>query len=123
MGNASLPAESHRPDRIGLMLPEPLDAIDTFGMPAVRAGIVRAAAANGSVTAEQLMSDLSVSRSTITYHIKPLVAAGLLVPNADPSRAGARSGFNRLIWSIDRAALDAHLKALEVELTGGPVPE
>ena len=93
--------------------------------PAEQAGVSVAAARILSRlrdAGQMKISDLAVaersSQPTITNHIKPLVAAGLLTERPDPSRAGAKSGFNRLIWTIDQDALAAHLEVLAAEISG-----
>jgi len=98
------------------MHPELDDVLVAFGMHKVRAGILRVASRRGAVTAEVLMNELHIARATLGYHIRPLVAAGLLRESTDPARANAPAGFNRLLWTVDVDALRAHLATLEAAL-------
>lgn len=84
----------------------------TFGVPALRAGILRVTLARGSVTAQDLMEELQVGRTTLIAHTQALVEAGILVQENDPAKMGARSGFNRLVWRVDEGVLRAHLDLL-----------
>lgn len=93
------------------------DLVKTIGLSASRVGIIRIAYQEGHVTADQLTDELGIARSTLTFHIKPLVDAGILIPEVDPSRAG-KSGFNRLIWRIDREAVDQRLRNISAVITG-----
>ncbi|WP_025104781.1 winged helix-turn-helix domain-containing protein [Microbacterium paraoxydans] len=94
------------------------DVQRALGLSPVRVGIIRAAA-RGPVTAQDLMAELNVSRATLAPHTEALLAAGILVQQKDPTRAGARAGFNRLIWSVDRAVLADHLAALSQSFPAG----
>ncbi len=91
------------------MIPDSPDdrasVLRAFGIPALRAGIIRATLTRGSVTAQDLMEDLQVGRTTLIAHTQALVDAGILVQESDPSKLGARSGFNRLVWRVDEQAL------------------
>lgn len=80
--------------------------------------ILSIAIRDGSCTAEGLMAELGISRSTLGGHIKPLEEAGLLVPSTDPTRSSARGGSNRLVWAVDREALDRILDELRRSITG-----
>ncbi|WP_170285709.1 winged helix-turn-helix transcriptional regulator [Microbacterium rhizomatis] len=94
------------------------DLVKTIGLSASRVGIIRIAYRDGQVTADQLMDQLGIARSTLTFHIKPLVDAGILIPEMDPTRAGKASGFNRLIWWVDRDAVDQRLHCITALITG-----
>lgn len=61
-------------------------------------------------SAGELMDELGLSRSGLTQHIRPLVAAGLLTPVPDPQDSERRSG--KLLWKVDRAAVEEFLTAL-----------
>ncbi|WP_449406901.1 hypothetical protein [Microbacterium maritypicum] len=98
------------------MIPDSPDdraiVLRAFGIPALRAGIIRVTLTRGSVTAQDLMDDLQVGRTTLIAHTQALVDAGILVQESDPSKLGARSGFNRLVWRVDEQALRGQLDAL-----------
>lgn len=98
------------------MIPDSPDdrasVLRAFGIPALRAGIIRATVTRGSVTAQDLMEDLQVARTTLIAHTQALVDAGILVQESDPSKLGARSGFNRLVWRVDEQALRDQLDVL-----------
>lgn len=95
---------------------ERADALHAFGMPALRAGIIRTTLARGAVTARDLMEELQVGRTTLITHTQALVEAGILVQETDPTKFGARSGFNRLVWRADEQALGAQLDLLKAAL-------
>lgn len=80
--------------------------------------ILAIASRDGSCTADGLMAELGISRSTLAVHIKHLEETGLLVPTVDPARASARGGANRLVWKLDREALDRMLDNLRRSITG-----
>lgn len=94
------------------------DLVKTIGLSSSRVGIIRIAYREGQVAADQLMEQLGIARSTLTFHIKPLVDAGILIPETDPSRAGKPSGFNRLIWRVNRQAVDQRLQSINALITG-----
>lgn len=94
------------------------ELVKTIGLSPSRAGIIRIAYQEGHVSAQRLMEQMGISRSTLTFHIKPLVDAGILIAEADPSRAGRPSGFNRLLWRVDRDAVHQHLENLRSVVTG-----
>lgn len=106
---ASMPEDS--PDLLA-------DLVKTIGLSSSRVGIIRIAYRDGQVTADQLMNQLGIARSTLTFHIKPLVDAGILIPEMDPTRAGKASGFNRLIWRVNREAVDQRLQIMTALITG-----
>lgn len=83
-----------------------------FGMPTLRAGIIRTTLDRGTVTAQDLMEALEVGRTTLVPHTQALVDSGILVQEKDPTKAGAKAGFNRLVWHVDRQALDRDLDVL-----------
>lgn len=91
-------------------------ALRAFGVPALRAGIIRATLARGSVTARDLMEDLQVGRTTLIAHTQALVDVGILVQGTDPTKLGARSGFNRLVWRVDEEALRGQLDLVAAAL-------
>lgn len=91
---------------------ETSDALRAFGVSSLRAGIVNATVRGGEVTAQDLMSELGVGRSTLVPHTQALVDAGILVQGADPTKAGARAGFNRLVWRVDEQVLARHFARL-----------
>lgn len=104
-------------------MPEPApelidDLVKTIGLSPSRAGIIRIANQQGHVTAEQLMEQLGIARSTLTHHIRPLVEAGILIAETDPSRAGTASGYNRILWSVDQNVLRQLLRSVSMALTG-----
>lgn len=105
---------------MGVMTPDSPDerarVLRAFGIPALRAGIIRATLTRGSVTAHDLMEDLQVGRTTLIAHTQALVDAGILVQESDPSKLGARSGFNRLVWRVDEQALREQLDLLATSL-------
>lgn len=92
------------------------ETLRAFGMPALRAGIIRTTLTRGTVTAQDLMEELQVGRTTLIAHTQALVDAGILVQETDPSKVGARSGFNRLVWRADEQALNAHVVVLKAAL-------
>ncbi len=98
------------------MTPEERESLRVLGIPVIRAGIIRAALERGSVTLADLMSDLQAGRTTLIPHVKVLVDAGILRQSRDPAMAGAVSGFNRLIWTVDEAALRSELEDLRAAL-------
>jgi len=61
-------------------------------------------------SAGEIMRALGLSRSAVNDHIRPLVAAKLLVPVPDPSDAERRRGS--LLWKVDAAAVDRYLSEL-----------
>lgn len=95
---------------------ERANVLRAFGMSALRAGIIRVTLTRGSVTAQDLMGDLQVGRTTLIAHTQALVEAGIFVQENDPSKLGARSGFNRLVWRVDEQALRAQLDLLTAAL-------
>lgn len=104
-------------------MPEPSpelidDLVKTIGLSPSRVGIVRITYQHGHVTAGQLMEQLGIARSTLTHHIQPLVDAGILIAEADPSRAGTASGYNRILWRVDQDALQQLLRNVTHALTG-----
>lgn len=104
-------------------MPEPApelidDLVKTIGLSPSRAGIIRIAYQEGHVTAGQLMEQLGIARSTLTFHIKPLVDAGILIAETDPSRVGTASGFNRILWRVDQEVLQQLLRSVSLALTG-----
>lgn len=94
------------------------DVQRALGLSPVRVGIIRAAA-RGPVTAQDLMTELKVSRATLAPHTEALIAAGILVQQKDPTRAGARAGFNRLVWSVNPSVLADHLTVLSQSFSDG----
>lgn len=94
------------------------DVQRALGLSALRAGIIRAAI-RGPVTAQDLMAELKVSRATLAPHTEALIAAGILVRQVDPTRIGARAGFNRLIWSVNTSVLADHLTVLSQSFSDG----
>lgn len=86
------------------MVPTPSalpDPADVFGMSPVRIGILRIVAhSREPVAASELMAELGVVRATLSLHLKALVDAGVLRQQLDRSPSAARSGFNRLVWSV-----------------------
>lgn len=99
--------------------PELIDhLVKTIGLSPSRVGIIRIAYRQGHVTAEQLMEQLGIARSTLTHHIQPLVEAGILIAGADPSRVGTASGYNRILWRVDQEALRQLLRSISTALTG-----
>jgi hypothetical protein len=65
-----------------------------------------------------LMSELGVSRSALTSQIRPLVSAGLLIPETDPHNDNAVGGSNRRRWRIDADAFDAAVDDFRRTVTG-----
>lgn len=92
---------------------DPTAALRALGVHHLRAGIIRTTLRLGQATAQDLMDELHVSRTTLVPHTQSLVDAGILTQTQDPTTAGARSGFNRLIWIVDRDVLDRYLTALQ----------
>jgi len=88
------------------------DVLRTFGIPPLRAGIIQATQRRGAATAQDLMEDLQVSRTTLIPHTQALVDAGILVQQLDPAKQGARAGFNRLVWRVDPQVLAQQLEQL-----------
>ena len=105
---------------MGSMSPDSPDettsALRALGVPALRVGIIRTTLTRGTVTAQDLMDELQVKRTTLIAHTQALVDAGILVQETDPTKMGARSGFNRLVWRADEEALGAHLELLAAAL-------
>lgn len=98
---------------------DPLDVVlRAFGMTPLRAGIIRSVRQRGAATAQDLIADLQVSRAALVPHTHALVTAGILVQRSDPQMAGARAGFNRLLWSVDQDTLRTHLGVLVREILG-----
>lgn len=91
-------------------------ALRALGVPTLRAGIVRVTLTRSSVTAQDLMEDLHVGRTALIAHTQALVNAGILVQETDPSKLGARSGFNRLVWRVDEQRLREQLVLLAAAL-------
>lgn len=77
-----------------------------LGYSETRAQILHLAFRDGACTAAVLMDELGISRSALTNHIRPLVSAGLLIPETDPNNTNAVGGSNRRRWRIDAAAFD-----------------
>lgn len=88
------------------------EVLHTLGISPLRTGILQVIQRRGTATAQNLMDELHVSRSRLGPHLKILVDAGVLVEGPDPAAAGARSGFNRLLWRINETVLDQHLEYL-----------
>lgn len=88
------------------------EVLHTLGISPLRTGILQVIQRRGAATAQDLMGELHVSRSRLGPHLKILVDAGVLVEGPDPAAAGARSGFNRLLWRINETVLDQHLEIL-----------
>lgn len=94
------------------------DLVKTIGLSPSRVGIIRITYQHGHVTAGQLMEQLGIARSTLTHHIQPLVEAGVLIAETDPSRAGTASGYNRILWRVDHDVLQQLLRGVSLALTG-----
>lgn len=78
-----------------------------LGYSETRAQILHIAFRDGACTAAVLMDELGISRSALTNHIRPLVTAGLLIPETDPNNTNLKGGSNRRRWRIDAEAFDA----------------
>ena len=76
------------------------------------------AAREKQVSADQLVAELGIPRSTLSVNIRPLVEAGILVPQPSPSQRGVKGGVNRLVWNLDDAALEQMLLELRRATTG-----
>ncbi|CAQ03324.1 helix-turn-helix domain-containing protein [Clavibacter sepedonicus] len=78
-----------------------------LGYSETRARILQIAFRDGPCTATTLMSELGLTRAGVEAHIRPLVAAGFLIPEQDPDVAGrGGGGGNRLQWRADATAFD-----------------
>ena len=84
----------------------------------VRVRIVRTVFHDGYCTAATLMEELGISRSALTSQIRPLVAAGLLVPETDPPNTNVIGGSNRRRWGIDADAFDTAVNDFRRTVTG-----
>lgn len=97
------------PDDLGAVL-------KAFGVSPLRIGILQVVLRKGSASLPDLVEELGASRTTLRPHKDALVEAGVLLERKDPSMAGARSGFNRLIYRVDVSALQDHLEQLRRSL-------
>jgi DNA-binding MarR family transcriptional regulator len=64
------------------------------------------------------MAELGVSRSALTSQIRPLVEAGLLIPETDPENTNAVGGRNRRRWRVDPDAINAAIEDFRRSVTG-----
>ena len=94
--------------------PDPhLDPVATLGISRVRIGIINLVVGSEvPVTAVELTEKLGISRATLSIHVAALVQAGVLHQQIDPSRRGATSGFNRLVWTANADQIDRLLNEL-----------
>jgi DNA-binding MarR family transcriptional regulator len=91
-----------------------------LGCSEVRSRILRRAFDNGYCTAAGLMTELGISRSALTSQIRPLVAAGLLIPETDPNNTNLVGGRNRRRWRVDAHAFDVAMDEFHRAMTGRP---
>jgi len=96
--------------------PAPGSLIKAFGIPPARIAVIRAIQQVGTAGADQIMEATGLSRSTLSWHLKPLEEAGILLSEVDPARAGAHSGCNNLLFRLDEEALKEKLQALQADL-------
>lgn len=80
-----------------------LDVLTAIGVNPARIRILQVAARSGPVTADQLMEVTGLARSSVRWHLKPLLAAGLLEQQPDPHFD--RTGTPRMVWSADPGRL------------------
>jgi predicted ArsR family transcriptional regulator len=95
--------------------PTPLEidaAFRAFRVSSLRIAIIRETLARGVLSLPDLSESLRVGRTTLRPHKDALVASGILLEQRDPTMAGARSGFNRLVYRVDDATLRRHLEVL-----------
>jgi DNA-binding MarR family transcriptional regulator len=89
-----------------------------IGSSEVRGQILHIAFRDGPCTAAAFMLELGISRSGLTNHLRPLVAAGLLIPETDPNNTNPVGGSNRRCWRIDVDAFDAAVETFSRHVKG-----
>lgn len=90
-----------------------VDPVATLGISRVRIGVLKHVISSETpVAATELTERLGISRATLSLHVAALVEAGVLRQQVDPSRRGATSGFNRLVWTANKDQIDRLLNEL-----------
>ncbi|WP_454111179.1 helix-turn-helix domain-containing protein [Leifsonia shinshuensis] len=92
-------------------------AVAALGFSEIRARILQIAFREGGCTADSLVEQLGISRSGVTFHIKPLVDAGLLTEEID--RRAARGGSNRKKWTVNESAFDDAVETFRRSVRSG----
>lgn len=93
-------------------------AVRALGVSSIRVRILAVAAREKQVSSEQLRAELGIPASTLSVNMRPLVEAGILIPEPAPSQRGRKGGVNRLVWNLDEAALRRMLHELQHVVVG-----